>query len=123
MSRSQRRNRNQQPPIPAEVRKEITEVVRNLKRKHSRLFMTDPKLKDRVARLFRSLLPPKPRRRGRPGRKDVTTAILLMARLRRQYPNERAELLWRRVYPEAIPNYNAMNEIQQLDARQQLRNE
>jgi hypothetical protein len=78
-------------------------------------------LKDRVARLIRSLLPPKPRRRGRPRRKDVTTTILLLARFRREYPSERAELLWRRVYALAIPNYDAMSEVEQLDARQQLR--
>jgi hypothetical protein len=95
------------------VRKEITQVARQLKEKYRALFIADPKLKDRVARLLRSLLPPKPRRRGRPGRKDVTTAILLLARFRRMYPTERAELLWRRVYPLAIPNYNGMSEVEQ----------
>jgi hypothetical protein len=112
--RSKRRNLNQQPLIPAAVCKEITQAARELKRNHRALFIADPMLKDRVARLIRSLLPPKPRRRGRPGRKDVTTAILLLARFRRQYPTERAELHWRRVYPLAIPNYDAMSEIHQF---------
>jgi hypothetical protein len=69
------------------VRKEIAQVARELKRNHRFLFIADPKLKDRVARLLRSLLPPKPRRRGRPRRKDVTTAILLLAR-GKYYGNE-----------------------------------
>jgi hypothetical protein len=119
--RSGQRKRNPAPPIPAEVRKEITQAARLLNRNHHDLFIADPKLKDRVARLLRSLLPPKPRRRGRPGREDVTTAILLLVRFRRMHPTERPELLWRRVYPLAIPNYETMSDIEQLNARQQLR--
>jgi hypothetical protein len=108
-------------PLPAAVRKEIARLARELNRQHAELFTGDPKLRDRIARLLRSLLPPKPRRRGRPGIDSVTKAIGLLGKLRKQYPDERAAKIWQRIYPEAIPNYAGMNPIDQEDARQVLR--
>jgi hypothetical protein len=107
--------------MPPEVRKEIAQVARQLKRNHRALFIADPKLKDRVSRLLRSLLPPQPRRRGRPGRPDVTKAIRLLREFRRQYPNERPSQHWARVYPLVIPGYGEMSPVQQKDARERLR--
>jgi hypothetical protein len=109
------------PPLPAAVRKEIARFARELSRNARPHFMADPKLKDRAARLLRSLLPPRPRRRGRPGRPDVTLAIRLLHRLKRQYPGERAEQVWRRVYPEVILNYAGMTEVERVYAREMLR--
>src|SRR5436309_8927612 len=62
-------------PLPREVRKEITQCARQL-RQHRKLFISDPKLRDRASRFLRSLLPPK-RKRGRPGIDSVTKAIRL----------------------------------------------
>jgi len=64
------------------MRKEITRLARELNRQHHQPFIADSKLKDRAARLLRSLLPPK-RKRGRPGIASVTKAIQLRARFRR----------------------------------------
>jgi hypothetical protein len=109
------------PPLPAAVRKEIARLALQLSRQHRALFMADPKLKDRAARLLRSLLPPKPRRRGRPGIDSVTTAIGLLRKFRRQFPGERWAKIWQRVYPEAIPDFAGMNPNEQEHARQVLR--
>src|SRR5215469_12659359 len=55
-----KRRRRQEPNVPAAMCKEITQSCGLLRRKHRALFMADPKLKDRAARLFRNLLLPKP---------------------------------------------------------------
>ncbi len=107
--------------IPAAVRNKVTRAAQELKREHRKLFMADPKLKDRAARFLRSLLPPKPRKRGHPGYDSVTNAIRLRKEYARQYPGERPQLIWSRVYPEAIPAYSALNETEQKDARADLR--
>jgi hypothetical protein len=107
--------------IPAGIRKEIARAARELTRQHRMLFISDPRLRDSTARLLRSLLPPKPRRRGRPGMETVTIAIRLLGKIRRQYPGESAEKTWRRIYAQAIPGYTSMNATEQRDARQVLR--
>lgn len=56
------------------------------------------------------MLQPKPGRRGRPGREDVTKAIRLLRQYRRQYPAERPAEHWPRMYPLVIPGYAGMNE-------------
>ena len=109
------------PPLPALVRKEIRRAARELNRHARSYFIADPKLKDRAARLLRSLLLPKPRRCGRPGIECVTKAIALRKRYRRSYPGERPAQIWRRIYPEVIPDYGAMSETEQGDARHVLR--
>jgi hypothetical protein len=118
---SKSRRRSATPPVPAAVRKEIIHIARELNRQHGQLFKANPKLKDRAARFLRSLLPPRPRRRGRPGIDSVTKAIQLRAKLRRQYPGERPEQIWRRIYPEAISGYAGMSTVDQKNARQVLR--
>jgi len=108
-------------PIPRAIRKELATLARKLAREHKTLFAADPTIRKRAGQFLTALLPPKPRRRGRPGRPEVTLAIRLMAKFRRQFPGERAEQIWRRVYPVAIPNYATMTELEQSDARQALR--
>jgi hypothetical protein len=105
--------------LPREVRKEITRCAQQL-RQHRKLFMADPKLKDRAIRFLRSLLPPK-RRSGRPGLASVSKAIILRAKLRRQYPNEKPQNIWKRIYPEAIPGYASMDKQRQQAERLLLR--
>lgn len=120
--------RRSAPPLPGALRKEITHVARELRRKHSRLFMTDRKLKDRAARLFRSQLPPWGKR-GAHGYGAVTTAIQLLRKFRWHYaqqyahekPHQIGKRVWKRICPEVIPNYGAMTEQEQRDAREELR--
>jgi hypothetical protein len=73
-----------------------------------------------VLRLARALLPPRPRRRGRPGDPDVTRAIQLFGRFQRQYPGETPRQLWSRVYPLVILGYDRMTEMEQRTARERL---
>jgi hypothetical protein len=108
-------------PIPSALRKEIATFARKLKRDYRVLFATNPLNRRRAGQFLTALLPPKPRRRGRPGRADVTTAIRLLRQFRRQHRNERPAGHWRRVYPQAIPDYGSMTAQQQADARQALR--
>lgn len=115
-----KRRRGSHPGIPSAVRKEITRAAHELNRQYRKLFQADPKLKDRVARLLRSMLPPKVKR-GRPGIPSVTTAIRLLNELRHLYPQDRAAELWKRVYPAAIPGYDALSPIEQRTAREVLR--
>jgi hypothetical protein len=105
--------------LPAAVRKEITKAARELNRQCRKLFMADPKLKDRAARLLRSMLLPK-RKRGRPGMDSVTLAIALRSKYRRDHPSDKPRQIWERIYPQVIPQYRAMSAVQQRDAREQL---
>jgi hypothetical protein len=107
--------------LPKELRKELTTMARKLARAHRALFISDPNLRKRAGQFLTALLPPKPRRRGRPGRADVTAAIRLLRKFRRQNPSERGEKIWERIYPQAIPGYGSMADVQQADAREQLR--
>jgi hypothetical protein len=83
------------------------------------VFAEDPALRKRSGQFLTALLPPKPRRRGRPGDPTVTKAIRLLRKFRRQYPNEHGETIWGRIYPPAIPNYTSMTVLEQGNARQQ----
>jgi hypothetical protein len=90
-------------------------------RKYRKLFAAGRRLKDRVLRLLRALLPPRPRRRGRPADQTVTRAIVLYRKLRRQYPQDKPRALWSQVYPLVIPGYEAMPDLEKRTAREQLR--
>jgi hypothetical protein len=103
------------------LRKELATFARHLAKQHRSLFTTDPNLRKRAGQFLTALLPPKPRRRGRPGLPSVTAAIRLLRKFRRQYPKERPAQHWERIYAQAIPGYRNMTELQQADARQQLR--
>jgi hypothetical protein len=107
--------------LPSPLRKEITAFALALKRQYRKLFSSDPLYRKRAGQFLTSLLPPKPRPRGRPGRPDVTKAIKLLRQFRRQYPDERAAQHWARMYPLVIAAYVDMNEVEQRDARERLR--
>jgi hypothetical protein len=83
-------------------------------------FIADRELKARVLRLARALLPPRPRRRGRPGDPMVTCAIRLHRKFQRQYPQERSRENWNRVCVILIPGYAALPEMEQQTEREQL---
>jgi len=105
----------------SDIRKEIADFARNLSKEHRGLFTSDPTLRKRAGQFLTALLPPKPKRRGRPGIQSVTIAIRLRHRLKRQFPSERPAKLWEWIYPKAIPGYSRLSELEQGDARQQLR--
>jgi hypothetical protein len=107
--------------LPQALRKEIAAFARKLAKAYRAVFAEDPTRRKRAGQYLTALLPPKPRRRGRPGDPTVTKAIRLLRKFRRQYPNEHGEKIWRRIYPQVIPNYNSMTALEQGDARQQLR--
>jgi hypothetical protein len=107
--------------LPQALRKEIAALARKLAKEYRTVFAEDPTLRKRAGQFLTALLPPKPRRRGRPGDPNVTKAIRLLRKFRRECPNEHGERIWRRIYPLAIPNYDSMTALEQGDARQQLR--
>jgi hypothetical protein len=106
--------------LPRSLRKEIAAFARNLKGDHRALFSSDPAYRKRAGQFLTALLPPKPKRRGRPGIPSVTKAIALLKKYRREHRGEKPEQLWRRIYPAAISNYDAMSEVQKRDARAEL---
>jgi hypothetical protein len=103
------------------MRKEIAALARKLAKEYRTMFTEDPVLRKRAGQFLTALLPPKPPRRGRPGIASVTKAIRLLRKFRRQYPGEREAKIWERIYPEAIPGYASMTDIEKADARQELR--
>jgi len=107
--------------LPRDIRKELATFARKLAREHRALFASNPTYRKRAGQFLTALLPPKPRRRGRPGRPDVTQAIRLLKRFRREFPNERPAEYWARMYPHVISGYESMNPVEQRDAQERLR--
>jgi hypothetical protein len=114
-----RKRRCAGPALPREVRKEVTYCAYSCGNIGT-CSLPNRKLKDRAARFLRFLLSPK-RKRGRPGLPSVSKAILLVKRFRHQYPNEKPELIWKRVYRKAIPGYVDMDRERQKAERLLLR--
>jgi hypothetical protein len=113
--------KRRRPSIPKDLRIEVTQHARSIAKKYRKLFVADRQLKDRVLRLLRALLPPRPRRRGRPRDQTTTRAIVLYRKLRRQCPEDKPRAVWSRVYPLVIPGYDGMSELEQRTAREKLR--
>ena len=118
---TKRKRLHRQAAIPKELRAEITQYARTLAKKYRHLFRGDRQMKDRTLRLVRALLPPRPRRRGRPGSRDVTRAISLLRRFRRQFSEETRQQHWARVYAVVIPDFHSMIDVEQETARFALR--
>ena len=110
-----------EPRIPKELRAAVTEHACVIARQYRHLFAADRQLKDRVLHLVQALLPPRARRRGRPGLPDVTNAIRLRRQFRRQHPGKNAKQIWARVYPAVILGYDRMTELERESARNELR--
>jgi hypothetical protein len=94
--------------------------ARAMARKYRDQFIADRELKDRVLRPERALLPPRPRRRGRPGDPRVTCAIRLCRKFQRQYPQESSREIWDRICVILIPGYAALSEMEKRTEREQL---
>jgi hypothetical protein len=115
------RRQHQRVVIPAELTKEMCKIARRLRGKFASLFVADRRLKRSVARLLETQLPPRGRRRGRPGFPKVTQALRMFADLRRSHPGEPAQVLWSLVLPYRHKGYGTMKPAEQRDAEQQLR--
>ena len=114
------KRRRKSPALPAEYRRELARVAREHRKKFGPQFKEDPKLRERGARYYKSLLPR--RRPGRPAIDGVSTAIRLLKLHRVRYPDDTPEQHWRRIYPRAIPDYDAMSIGNQRAQRLLLRN-
>jgi len=117
---SRKRRRRRPPAIPRQIRRPIAEFARQLAKQHPEEFASDYALKNKVSRLLRAMLPPRPRRRGRPRNETVTRAIVLHRQLRKKHPQETPQAIWARVYPLAIVGYSSMSDMEQRDARELL---
>jgi len=113
--------KRRKPSIPRALRKEATEHCRSIARAFGAEFKADRDLKSRVLRLARALLPPRPNPRGRPRNPTVTRAIALYRKFRRESPEESPRKLWARVYPRVIDGWANMSDLEQRNARDELR--
>jgi hypothetical protein len=107
--------------LPRDLGKDIARFALNLKRDHISLFASNPSLRKRVGQFLTALLPPKPKRRGRPGIPSVTRAIQLRKELHRQFRKEPWPKIWERIYPEVIPGYADLSDHEKKRAREVLR--
>jgi hypothetical protein len=83
-TQSPRKRNEGHSELPSPLRHQLVAFASSLRREHRVLFVANPDLKKRVGSFLVALLPPKPRRRGRPGRPDVTKAIRLLRRFKRK---------------------------------------
>ena len=76
-----------------------------------------------VCRVLHPVLPPTETWTG--GIPGVSKAVLLLSKFRRQYPNEKPEQIWKKIYPEAIPGYASIDrerqKAEQLLLRERVR--
>lgn len=100
-----KRRHSRRRPLPVVYRKAIMATVREHRKAFSALFLADPTMKERGAKLYRSLLPPI-RRPGRPKSDRVTKAI----ELRKQGMD------WPQICERVIPHYRELP----LDSQQRL---
>jgi len=105
----------------AQLRKDVVEHCRSIARTFVAEFKADRDLKARVLRLERALLPPRPNPRGRPANPTVTRAITLYRKFRRESPDQSPRKLWARVYPKVIDGWANMSDLEQRNARDELR--
>jgi hypothetical protein len=113
--------KRRKPSMPPELRKAVVEHVQSIARKHRTAFKADRELKARVLRLTRALLPPRPRRRGRPANPQTTRAIRMYRTFRREHPEDNPRQLWCRVYPLLIPEWETKSDFERRSARDELR--
>ena len=122
---TKRKRVHRQAAIPRKLRIEVMQYTRNLGKKYAHVFAGDRQLKDRVLRLMRATLPPRPRRRGRPGNQIVSRAVRLLRRFRRQHPEETPQQHWARVDRLVLPNPDSMMhadyEAAKFDLRRRVR--
>lgn len=116
-----KKHRSELPAIPTELARDIIATTQVLHTRHRDLFLSDPKLKDRASRLFRTMLPPRPRRPGRKPIASVTRAIRLLKKFKRQFPDIKPPRLWARIYPKVIPNYASLTEDGRWNEQRRLR--
>ena len=92
-----KRHRRKRRPLPRDYRRAIVLATREHRTRFGPLFLSDPTLKHRGARLYLSLLPPL-RRPGRPKSEQVTKAIELREK----------GLDWPSVSERVIPHYREL---------------
>jgi hypothetical protein len=120
-SSSSKRRRPRTPSIPKTLRLELTQFVRSIGRKYGAEFKSDRQLKVLALRLMAALMPPRPRRRGRPRNPEITRAIMLHGRFRRLHPEEKPCALWDRVCRVVCFEYATLSKVEQDDIRDALR--
>jgi hypothetical protein len=120
MQAKSKRRRRQRVAILTELRGEVTSDLRAIARKYRQLFKSERELKTHILTIVRTVLPPHPRRRGRPGDPIVTSALELREKLRREFPEETARQICQRVYVAVIPDYANLSPMEQREARQRL---
>ena len=95
------------PPLPQPIRRDISELASDFRRKHG---LQDRRTGDRIARMFRASITP-PSSRGRKPTQTVTTA----ARLLQQ------KVSWSQIYPVVILGYEEMPKYEREHHTRQLR--
>ena len=107
--------------IPSPLESDICRIAAFLIAQHGDVFIRDRQLKHRLTAKLQSLLPPQPRRPGRPESASGTAAIRLRQEIKRRHPERPDKEIWREVYPETIPNYHGLRPPERRDAQDRLR--
>ena len=115
-----RRRKQHRIRIPKAIRQAVLDFAGRLRSEFGGDFAAGRMMKQRVARLLASQLPPDPRRPGRPGDPCVTRAIQMRAELRRSHPQKSHKQIWAEVYCKTIPRYEDLPLLERLAAEHQL---
>jgi hypothetical protein len=91
--------------LPPELAAAAHRDARRVGRKFQRLFLGDPRLKERYAAAIRKDLPPRPRPPGQPAQQQITEAEKLLRRVRREHPEEDRSQHLERVCAALFPDW------------------
>jgi hypothetical protein len=108
-------------PIPPGMEMKVKRFAVELAADYGEDFARDPTLRNRVSAMLRRSLPPRPRRPGRPGFANVTTAIRLHSEVTRSCPELTDKQAWRRIYPAVIPDWDSLSPVERREAGARLR--
>jgi hypothetical protein len=110
--------RRRKSPLPRPAQRTVIACARELKELHGAAFLANPELRRAAGKLLTALLPPRPRRRGRPFEPRISRAIRLLRRARKTNPGESPVERWARIADACIPGYSKLD----CGKRRELRN-
>ncbi len=112
--RKEPRPKRSVPPLPREYREAVIRTAMEHRREFKAVFAADLTIRDRGARLYRSLL--FPRRRGHRPTRRVLKAVSLVKKLGRKPKSSD----WQRIDLECLPTLAGMPELERREQRRKL---
>jgi hypothetical protein len=107
--------------LPKDAQRAIIACARLLREQHKPAFRSNPELRRVAGKLLTALLPPRPRRRGRPCEPHISLAIRLLKRAPKTHPGESPIDTWDRICGRAVRSYRTLDRGKRREERNNLK--